>query len=39
VRSQEDPSLELEWLREITPATRLAAGAGDRHPGATGGAS
>ena len=24
MRSQEDPSLELEWLREITPATRLA---------------
>jgi adenosylhomocysteinase len=27
VRSQEDPALELEWLREFTPATRLAADA------------
>jgi hypothetical protein len=27
VRSQGDPALELEWLREFTPATRLAAGA------------
>jgi adenosylhomocysteinase len=27
VRSQEDPALELEWLREFTPATQLAADA------------
>jgi adenosylhomocysteinase len=27
VHSQEDPTPELEWLREFTPATRLAAGA------------
>ena len=27
MRSQEDPTLELEWLREFTPATRLAADA------------
>ena len=27
MRSQEDPALELEWLREFTPATRLAADA------------
>ena len=25
MRSQEDPALELRWLREFTPATRLAA--------------
>jgi S-adenosylhomocysteine hydrolase len=25
VRSKEDHALELEWLREFTPATRLAA--------------
>jgi hypothetical protein len=25
VRSQEDHALELEWLREFTPATQLAA--------------